>query len=433
MPPVLEIRRTGGLVIPGESRLVMGALPGRSLLESLPPPGPARRALARAVGATCRAIDEARLGHPELHCGHVLVDESGNVGVVDAARVGAAPHLAPTLAALFASCPTGVTRTDRYRVLHAAAGGSTAAAKVLAHAATLAARAVAPKLRRRAVGSITPEIEMDGGRVRADEGALESILAHAFETAAAFREDARGQMVRDRDGCQNVRWHLRGSGPEARWYGKRYTRRPLGVRLRAFLELEPTGDPALREWTMLRRCRALGIPVAPPVALGLPGPRGEASFVVTAEVPAARPLDDLLREIPARARATRGALAAALADLVYRFHSVGLTHRDLYLNHVLVAETPAGPALTLIDLARAQHDAPWARHRLVKDLAALEYSAAPLPTRAERWRWLARYLRRRPTADDRALAREAVRKAARIGTHERRVAARAAFRPSGAA
>ena len=60
----------------------------------------------------------------------------------------------------------------------------------------------------------------------------------------------------------------------------------------------------------------------------------------------------------------------------------------------------------------------------MKDLAALEYSAAPLTTRTERVRWLRDYLQReRLTADDKALARAAVAKAARIAAHEANVAA----------
>jgi hypothetical protein len=66
-----------------------------------------------------------------------------------------------------------------------------------------------------------------------------------------------------------------------------------------------------------------------------------------------------------------------LAGLIARFHGLGWRHRDLYLAHVFVAETPGSQLdLWLIDLQRVFRPR-WrpARWR-VKDLAQLEFSAA---------------------------------------------------------
>ncbi|MHC5018942.1 MAG: lipopolysaccharide kinase InaA family protein [Planctomycetota bacterium] len=147
------------------------------------------------------------------------------------------------------------------------------------------------------------------------------------------------------------------------------------------------------------------------------------SFLVTAEVNGTRPLDEVLRDVRSSNRDRRSKISAALADLVARFHAAGMTHRDLYLNHVLHGEGPSGPELTLIDLARVERDAAWAAHRLVKDLGALEYSARPLTTRTERWRWFKQYWREGRLAQ-KALAREVSAKADRIAQHEANVAAR---------
>ena len=75
-------------------------------------------------------------------------------------------------------------------------------------------------------------------------------------------------------------------------------------------------------------------------------------YVVVAAVPGEaleRCFDDCL------ARWDEDQLAAfnqALADLAARLHSAGLAHRDLYTPHIFLDETPEGPRLYLIDLAR---------------------------------------------------------------------------------
>ena len=176
---------------------------------------------------------------------------------------------------------------------------------------------------------------------------------------------------------------------------------------------------------MLRRCRALGLPVPDGVAYVPRGAGGAPSVVVTAEVPGARPLDDCLEEargLPRHeARRRRRALGAPLAAIVRAFHAAGLTHRDLYANHVLVAEGLAGPVLTLIDLARVERGGAWATRRLVKDLAALEHSTARLVPRGERLRWFLAYLGLpRLDATGRHLIGAIRRKAARIARHETR-------------
>jgi tRNA A-37 threonylcarbamoyl transferase component Bud32 len=72
----------------------------------------------------------------------------------------------------------------------------------------------------------------------------------------------------------------------------------------------------------------------------------------------------------------RRAWIRQLAGLVRRFHQAGFCHRDLYLSHIFICFKKNGhPVFYLIDLARAFKTG-WRKNRwIVKDLAALNYSA----------------------------------------------------------
>ncbi|MBL7009375.1 MAG: hypothetical protein ISR76_10280, partial [Planctomycetes bacterium] len=117
----------------------------------------------------------------------------------------------------------------------------------------------------------------------------------------------------------------------------------------------------------------------------------------------------VLREIPGKQLdqflapgwQAAGALTAAqvrdrvirdVAGMVRRLHSNGFYHRDLYLSHLIVAEDERWGRPFLIDLQRVDQRFP-PRHRwLVKDLAALAYSAPASISRADRLRFLLQYL-----------------------------------------
>ncbi len=440
VPEVLAVQEERRGAWPGRSLLVLAEASGIPLRRTFPPAGPARRALARALGDLCGRLRAAGLGHPDLHLGHLRAEgplDAPRLCVLDVARAGPARDLSETLAALDASRPPDVSRTDRWRVLRGAVGdgaGRSALGALARQTLGIAAR-YGRRLAARAPDEPLPEVLLDGGRLRASAGAVAALRELGLDTAAAFLDPSRGTLVRSRDGRENVRIPVPEGPRETTWYVKRHRSRPLGERIRAALGLAPRGDPSAREWEMLRRCLLLGIPTPAPVAWGAWGtaeaPNGHGgTFVATAVVEGARPLDEVLAEwraLPAReARARRRAVGGALAGLVRRFHGAGFTHRDLYLCHVLAAPSPEGawaaPRLTLIDLARAERGAPFFGHRVVKDLAALEYSAAPLVPRTERLRWLRLYLgvpRSEPAA--RRIARAVLTKAARIARHEGRV------------
>ncbi len=171
---------------------------------------------------------------------------------------------------------------------------------------------------------------------------------------------------------------------------------------------------ARNEWTMLRQLRAAGIDCAVPAALGerrsLFGVR--ESFLVTEKIPEATDAYRWLRANPDRRRE----LLAPLAAVARRFHDAGYCHKDFYLGHFFVQESPS-LRIFLIDLQRCRRPIFNRRRWLVKDLAALHYSLvvrAGFP--AEEWKeFLSHY-----GAVDSRLCRSVESKSARIARHHPR-------------
>ena len=204
-------------------------------------------------------------------------------------------------------------------------------------------------------------------------------------------------------------------------YLKRYSSPPVGVQVRRMLWGGLRASTARLEWRQIRRLEAAGIGSVRRVAFGeeMAGLWERRSAVLTAELPG-----ESLEVFAARCRrrVARG-WVGGLAEFVARFHGAGYVHRDLYLCHVFVEETRGAPTFRLIDLARMMK--PWFRRRrwVVKDLAALNYSApAVVATAADRLRFLKAYLGvARLGAGDRRLARQIARKTRRIARHDARV------------
>jgi hypothetical protein len=147
-----------------------------------------------------------------------------------------------------------------------------------------------------------------------------------------------------------------------------------------------------------------GVPCARPVALAeeLRGLREVRSVIVT-EAVRGDSLERWASQWTWADRATVRALIGVLAKLVARLHAGGYVHRDLYLSHIFF--DPAAPltdSLCLIDLQRMIRPTGGLGRWIVKDLAALNYSASPtrgdatgpsdVVSRADRLRWLKLYL-----------------------------------------
>ncbi len=224
------------------------------------------------------------------------------------------------------------------------------------------------------------------------------------------------------------------SGRKIAVYVKRFRDIPLAQQCRRCWGGHPRHGTAWVEWTWLNELARAGISVPEPIAYGeeMIGPWERRSAVVlgaVAGVSLERWCAEHTHRLPAVVR-------DALADLVARFHALGMVHRDLYLSHVFgsALDTEA-PRLSLIDLQRAVRLG-WRRERwIVKDLAALNYSTPPAAAAPrDRLRWLKRYLSlgggqiaraeacgsarlRRP---DRVLVRRIIAKTQQIRRHDAR-------------
>ncbi|MBQ11642.1 MAG: lipopolysaccharide core heptose(I) kinase RfaP [Planctomyces sp.] len=155
------------------------------------------------------------------------------------------------------------------------------------------------------------------------------------------------------------------------------------------------------EWLALQAADALGIRVPEVVAFGEEG-RNDASqrsFLVTREVAPAISLEELFSGGNRQqvTPATRRRLIRGVAEIARRLHCGGLNHRDFYLCHFLLDQSPGedDPGLTLIDLHRVQQRKRVPRRWLVKDVAGLYFSALDLDlSLRERLLFIACYTRR---------------------------------------
>lgn len=161
-----------------------------------------------------------------------------------------------------------------------------------------------------------------------------------------------------------------------------------------------------------------GLPV--PEALGWQQ-RGPRSAVAMERVAHAQTLRERLATADAR---ERRALLGTLVVIVARMHAAGWCHRDLYLQHFVLAERglvllDVGRALRVEDDWRAAFGASALERWFVKDVAALLHSTPRSVSAREQLRFAVRYFDRRGI--DGRVARRAF--LARVLAKERRMAA----------
>ncbi|MCB9858149.1 MAG: hypothetical protein H6818_20890 [Phycisphaerales bacterium] len=184
-------------------------------------------------------------------------------------------------------------------------------------------------------------------------------------------------------------------------YLKRYTRPPLKEQFRRMWEFKFRRGSAEREMHFIRHLGMLGISTMRRIAFGsrMRGWFEQSGFGITREV-AGESLEKLVERwssdpatVPGPA--DRRDIIEQLAKVIFRLHTNGLFHRDLYLCHIFMSRRDdGGIVLSLIDLGRMIRST-WRRERWrIKDLAALAYSSpSPLVTRADRIRFLYHYTR----------------------------------------
>ena len=188
---------------------------------------------------------------------------------------------------------------------------------------------------------------------------------------------------------------------------------------------------ASNECDACRRLAEVGIRAPVVAAFGRRGanPATRRSFVVCDALEGYVSLDAVARcwrRAPPPHR-LRWQTTRELARLVRTLHDAGLNHRDLYLDHVLAsaAALRAGRVdLALIDLHRAGLQRRVPRRWLLRDLAALSFSAAHEgATKTDQFRFLRHYTGGSPAQALRAnprFWRTVARRAARLAAKGKR-------------
>ena len=148
------------------------------------------------------------------------------------------------------------------------------------------------------------------------------------------------------------------------------------------LAAEPT---AFDEFENIIAFLRAGLPTVTPIAAG----RGRGSFLITEALGGSTRLDHYLGQAKL-SHAARIKLICSLAGLIRKMHAAGFNHRDLYLCHIL---RDGQENLYIVDLHRVQRRASIPERWLVKDIAALNYSApAGIISRTDRLRFFKVYL-----------------------------------------
>ena len=189
------------------------------------------------------------------------------------------------------------------------------------------------------------------------------------------------------------------------------------------LKLPPVG--ARNEFAACRHLAARRIRAPRVAAFGRRGlnPARARSFVVCDALDGYVSLEDLTDtwSTDPPALSLRRRLVYAVADLARRLHGAGVNHRDFYLCHIwahAAALSRGEVELAIIDLHRAQIRPRVPRRWVLRDLAALMFSAAHLGlSRNDYLRFLKRYTRRPLRSvlrKDAALLRRVRRRANRL-------------------
>lgn len=237
---------------------------------------------------------------------------------------------------------------------------------------------------------------------------------------------AQGHRL-DKPGLSSWRERLRLSLDDADlprvFYLKRFRQPPRGVQREVRRSGCGASSLAGLEWNWIARLERDGIPCMTPVAMGedVNASREQRSAILTAAVPGVS-LEVWMDHWGEPERATIRRLTAPLAGLIARLHGRGYVHRDLYLSHVFYDPSqPDDRSLHLIDLQRVMRPSLRWRRWIIKDLAALNFSAPErLVSASDRVRWLRSYLgivKLDPTA--RRLVYRVVGKTLAIARHER--------------
>jgi len=270
-------------------------------------------------------------------------------------------------------------------------------------------------------------ITLDEGRLLAANEYVPLLQANGWDTFANVMAATGGTARREFPGRRTVRIDLRSNqGQPLGVYLKRYQPDYLSATTRWLRRLgwPSAQDEAQREWRGIQSIRALGIATATPIAVGQQEQGGivTSSFLITAEIVGGVEGGPYAGQLP---QAARRQFLTSIAQLARKLHRAGWVHKDLYISHVLVVPPGAAgvapssaPQLFLIDLQRAIQPRCCFERWVVKDLAALAYSALKsAASPRDLWHAYLTYCGQSSLSEpDRQLARKVLRKVAWLKT-----------------
>jgi tRNA A-37 threonylcarbamoyl transferase component Bud32 len=174
---------------------------------------------------------------------------------------------------------------------------------------------------------------------------------------------------------------------------KEYRPRPWSRRLEDLLR----APAPQREWQAALELVRRGVPAPAVYALVLPPALGGGSaFLVMESIGAAEGVNRYALQAP---RPRRRRLALRLAGFIASLHAQGVAHGDLKGSNLLVRERGEDFELFVIDLAAVRIESRVGELARIEALAQLNASTPLAVTRAERLRFLARYLGDAPRAE----------------------------------
>ena len=212
---------------------------------------------------------------------------------------------------------------------------------------------------------------------------LRGKLAHLWRDKDVFAllQDLDGEVVRDKEGRQTMRFQLAGKA----YYRKLHTGVGWREIIKNFLQLKTPVTGASNEWYAINRVRELGLDSLNPLAYGSRGfnPAKKLSFLVTEELSETFSLAKYAEQWPSNPPpyGERQALIRKVATIARTIHQAGINHRDLYICHFLLdisaetKKTPLEPRLFLVDLHRAQMRASVPDRWQIKDIASIYFSS----------------------------------------------------------
>ena len=231
------------------------------------------------------------------------------------------------------------------------------------------------------------EIEtLDNGRLFVNRDFLSLLEKNGLKDADKIwnlRDESVKKVLRERRTGRVYLDPPHGTG-RIETYIKRYTRVPLGERIKCMFSLKFFQFDALHEWQAQLVFHALELPTVIPIAAGQ---TCRGTFNLTLGITDYKRASTALQELGQDEAGRRLEIIEKIASYAGRMHGAGLAHQDLYLVHFFLKGRDMVPHL--IDLQRVKREKELSMRWRIKDLGELLFSARPVVS-SEEIEWFCR-------------------------------------------